>query len=313
MSLVNTSTNKYQDQWESRSSIRTRPRKFIDFSLAGNFFPHDKQVILLLPEIKSFGKKVTQDILIQSLYKYLNDIVTLEAKLFHSVCSKIIDGQLVVNYTSEDKLNAHTIIIDEYYHVYVARDMILQLEQHFTDLAKFDYPKSDSSHAIDTIKNRLPKKYQDIFEIIAVCIFETTLVRELVEFFNSPDVHPSIKYYVNDHMNDEAKHYGFFYNILCHTWNNLPDDYREIIGSNLAEFVKLYLNIESEKQFNKQLLIYYLKDNEAANQLIDQIYHGFDITADIPIVKNVLGVLKKTGIMDFTSVKEQFVLNGLYV
>lgn len=313
MSLIDASTNKYQDQWESRSSIRTRPRKFIDFSLAGNFFPHDKQVILLLPEIKSFGEKVTQEILIQSLYKYLNDIVTLEAKLFYSVCNKIIDGQLIVNYSSQDKLNAHTIIIDEYYHVYVARDMILQLEQHFADLAKFDYPKSDSSHAIDTIKNRLPKKYQDIFEIIAVCIFETTLVRELVEFFNSSDVHPSIKYYVNDHMNDEAKHYGFFYDILCHTWSNLPNDYREIIGGNLAEFVKLYLNIESEKQFNKQLLIYYLKDNETANKLIDKMYHGFDITADIPIVKNVLNVLKKTGIMDFTSVKEQFVLNGLYV
>lgn len=313
MSPIDASTNKYQDQWESRSSIRTRPRKFIDFSLAGNFFPHDKQVILLLPEIKSFGEKVAQEILIQSLYKYLNDIVTLEAKLFYSVCNKIIYDQLVVNYSSQDKLNAHTIIIDEYYHVYVARDMILQLEHHFADLTKFDYPKSDSSHAIDTIKNRLPKKYQDIFEIIAVCIFETTLVRELVEFFNSPDVHPSIKYYVNDHMNDEAKHYSFFYDILCHTWSNLPNDYREIIGCNLAEFVKLYLNVESEKQFNKQLLIYYLKDNETANKLIDKMYHGFDITADIPIVKNVLNVLKKTGIMDFTSVKEQFVLNGLYV
>ena len=313
MSLINQSTNKYQDKWESRSSIRTRPRKLIDFNLAGNFFPHDKQVILLLPEIKSLGEGFAKDILVQSLYKYLNDIVTLESKLFYSVCSKVIDDQLVVNYSSQDKLNAHTVIIDEYYHIYVARDMILQLEQHFTNLTKFDYPMSDSYHAIDTIKNRLPPKYRDMFEIIAVCIFETTLVRELVEFFNSPDVHPSIKYYVNDHMNDEAKHYGFFYDLLCHTWSNLPDDYRNTIGSNLAEFVKLYLNIESEKQFNLQLLNYYLKDHKAANMLIDKMYHGFDITSDIPIVKNVLNVLKTSGIMDFTPVKKQFILNNLYV
>lgn len=313
MSLISAPTNKYQDKWESRSSIRTRPRKFIDFSLPGNFFPHDKQVILLLPEIKALGEKATQDILVQSLYKYLNDIIALETKLFYSVCSKIIDGQVVVDYSSQDKLNAHTIIIDEYYHVYVARDMLLQLEHHFTDLAKFDYPKSDSSHAMDTIKNRLPEKYRDMFEIIAVCIFETTLVRELVELFSGSDVHPSIKHYVNDHMNDESKHYGFFYDMLCHTWNHLPDDYRETIGTHLAEFVKLYLNVESEKQFNQQLLTYYLKDTKIANQLINKMYHGFDITADIPIVKNVLNVLKSSGIMDCAAVKEQFVLHGLYV
>ncbi len=78
MSIVNAPTNKYQDKWESRSSIRTRPRKFIDFSLTGNFFPHDKQVILLLPEIKSLGEKVTQDILVHAMFDFLNNSQTFK-------------------------------------------------------------------------------------------------------------------------------------------------------------------------------------------------------------------------------------------
>ena len=70
---------------------------------------------------------------------------------------------------------------------------------------------------------------------------KTTLIKELAEFFDSKDVHPSIKYYVNDHMNDEARHYGYFYDILCYTWDNLSEDYQQAIGKHLGEFVKLFI------------------------------------------------------------------------
>lgn len=305
--------NKYQDKWESRSSIRTRPRKFIDFNLEGNFFPENKQVLLLLPEVQVFGEAIAKNILLQSLYKYLNDIINLEIKLINSACNKVIYTKQIVEYSIEDKLNLHSIIIDEYYHVYVAQDMLLQLQNHFKDAPKFDFPLSDSFYAVSAISDRLDPKYRDIFEILAVSIFETTLVRELVEFFDSKDVHPSIKYYVNDHMNDEARHYGFFYDLLCHTWNNLPEDYQQNIGKHMADFVKLYLNIDSEKQFNLQLLEHYLKDQDRASMLISKAYHGFDITPEIPIVKNVLKVLKSSGILDSIYVRDGFIQNNLYV
>ena len=41
---TNALLSQYQQKWESRSSIRTRPRKAIDFSLSGYFYPIDKQV-----------------------------------------------------------------------------------------------------------------------------------------------------------------------------------------------------------------------------------------------------------------------------
>ena len=47
----------YQNKWESRSSIRTRPRKSIDFTLLGDFFPREKQILFLLPEIQSLSEQ----------------------------------------------------------------------------------------------------------------------------------------------------------------------------------------------------------------------------------------------------------------
>lgn len=305
--------NPYQDKWESRSSVRTRPRKPIDFNRIGDFFPADKQVLLLLPEIIALGEPIRKKILLQSFYKYLHDIIHLEMQWIYSACNHIIYKKLPIVYSENTKLNAYTVIIDEYYHIYTAYDLITQLHHAFPDVTQLDYAFSDSYNAVVTIKERLDKKYHDVFEIIAVCIFETTLVRELVEYFNHDNLHPSIKYYVNDHMNDEAKHYGFFYDVLCDTWKNLPPIYQKNIGMHLADFVKLYLNIASEKSYNEQLLVWIGQDKENAKIMVDTLYCGFTIAPDIPIVKNVLSVLKKSNILACKYVKHAFQINGLYL
>lgn len=38
----------YTDKWEQRASIRTRPGKFIDFTIPGAFFPEENQPIFWL-------------------------------------------------------------------------------------------------------------------------------------------------------------------------------------------------------------------------------------------------------------------------
>ena len=82
--------------------------------------------------------------------------------------------------------------------------------------------------------------------------------------------------------------------------------YKDAIGKHLASFVKLYLNINSDKSFNLDLLISIINDKDRSRIIIDELYKGFDITPDIPIVKNVLNVLNKAGIMENENVKLSF-------
>ncbi len=308
---TNEYVNTYQKKWETRSSIRTRPRKLIDFTQEGYFFPEDKQPLLLIKEVHELGERTKKEILLKSFYKYLHDIVTLEIKLINSACTKIQYHDLPVHYDDSTKLSTYTILIDEYYHVYIAKDMIFQLENINPKLQTYEYPTSDASNAVTTIKSLLDEKFHDIFEIIAVCIFETTLVRELVEFFQSSSVHPSIKHYVNDHMNDESRHFGFFFDLLCETWEKLDDEYRTAIGSTLADFMTLYLSIESEKHFNTILLGELINDVGLAEKMNNELYKGFIITQDVPIVKNVLSVLRRSKILDHPSVLDGFSKIGL--
>lgn len=296
----------YLQKWESRSSIRSRPRQTIDFTQAGYFFPADKQQLMLDQHIQVLAAEKKRDILLQSFLKYMNDIINLEIHLINTACHKIIYQSLDIEYDEQTKMNAYTVIIDEYYHVLYAREIKQQILLHYEHLSEMDYPISDSYQAVITIKERLDKKYHDVFDIIAVCIFETTLVKELVEFFNSSGVHPSIKYYVQDHMNDESRHYGFFFDLLTETWEKLPETGKEAIGAQIADFVKHYLNIESEKTFNAQLLQSVINDEEQTQAIIARIYHGFDITPELPIVSNVITALKKSAMTSHPSVKAGF-------
>lgn len=296
---------KYQQTWESKSSVRSRPRRVVDFTQKGSFFPLSKQPLFIHDYVQNFPYDTKELLLLYSFLKYLNDIVNIEVKLVNSACFKIIYDNLVINYPDRLKLNAYTVITDEWYHVYNAKDIILQIESKFENLHKISITNSDAERAVYTIKQGLDTQYHDIFEIIAVCIFETTLVKELSEFLNNDDIHPSVRYYVTDHMNDEAKHHGFFLRVLNHTWEGLPKDYRCNIGKKIAEFIKLYLGIDSSKAYSIEVLNHILNDTQAALDIVNSIYDGFSITPELPIVKNILNVLRATGIL-----KDEFVIDG---
>jgi hypothetical protein len=93
---------------------------------------------------------------------------------------------------------------------------------------------------------------------------------------------------------------------MTYLWAELPEDYREAIGSKMGEFVKLYLSVESEKQFNAQVLTRVLSDRERAEAVISTLYEGFDVTSDLPIVKNVLCAFGKAGLLDHPAVRGSF-------
>ncbi|MDF1757736.1 MAG: diiron oxygenase [Legionellaceae bacterium] len=306
-----TKLEQYQLNWESRSSVRTRPRKIIDFNIPGDFFSRDKQALFSLSEISSLNENKSKEILILSLQKYLNDIVQLESKWIYAACNSIIYKKLPINFLDFHQLNACTVIIDEYYHIYIAQDLLLQLRSRYPHLPDLKDTFSDSYHAMVTIKGKLDDGLHDLFEILAVCIFETTLVRELVTYFDGEAIHPSIKHYMNDHMNDEARHFGFFYDLLCYVWGSMSDENKKIIGANLGEFVSIYLNIDGEIRHNKSVLAWVLNDQNKADELVGKLYDGFIISSDIPIVKNVLNVLTKAGILELPYVQQSFKEKGL--
>lgn len=290
--------NPYQKLWEKNSSVRTRSIKSIDFQEKGYFFPPEKQPLVTYDEISSLGEETIQKILLLCFVKYLKDIVELEIKPINEVCNKIFHNELPIQYSEELKLNALTIIIDEYYHVYNAQSILYQLEKGFPYINDYHYPLSDAYSALVNIKNELDPKFRDAFQVIAVSTFETTIVKELIEFFNSEKLHPSVKEYVGDHVNDEAKHFNFFFQLMSYSWSLYDPETKAVIASKLIDFIIQYFSIDSWREFSATILAKTALAPEVAKQIIDELFNNFNVTMDIPIVKSVLMTLKKAGIAD---------------
>src|SRR5260364_306264 len=53
-----------------------------------------------------------------------------------------------------------------------------------------------------------------------------------------------------------------------------------------------------------------LQDAKQSSAIVEDLYKGFEISPDIPMVKNVLSVLKKAGVLDNRHVKAGFQAMG---
>ena len=141
---------------------------------------------MLNEEVSKLGEESKRFILLQSLYKYLNDIISLENKMIIKACDDLTNNKIKqISFPFEFKKNAYTVIIDEYYDIFLAQMLTEQLDENFKylNLQRDNFPIADSVYSVEKVLEILDSKYHSLFKLFAVCIFETTLIRELVEFF----------------------------------------------------------------------------------------------------------------------------------
>lgn len=289
---------EYQKNWEQRCLIKNGSRLIIDFTDSDNFFPLMKQPYLEDFRINFLSKAEVDDILLLSFFKHLLDITGLEINLINKACNSIIFDTLPIKFPEKTKLNTYTIIIDEYYHAYQAQDIILQIKEQFPVVNTFKFGESDASKAFNDVINELPNDYHEIFLLICVCVFETTLVGELTELFNKPNVKNDVKRYIRGHISDEARHFKFFRDLLEYTWQNLSPKQKSTILPKLNLFLKKYFSINSWRDFNLHCLSLYTDDLKICEDVISDYYDNFTVTEEIPVVKKLLNNLRSIGLVD---------------
>ena len=59
----------------------------------------------------------------------------------------------------------------------------------------------------------------------------------------------------------------------------------------------LFFNVSASDLNNDELTYEWHLDEKKAADIVGQLYKGFDVTPDVPIVKNVLNVLRKSNIL----------------
>jgi hypothetical protein len=288
-----------QQKWEQSASVRCKPRIVFDKEDKGYWFPLAKQLLSLHPDVRELGDEALTYLLTQSLYRYSNEISIIETKIISQVIISAITDTSGIVFNSEQKLDLYTIMVDEAYHAYVAYDAMLQI-QKYTGIEPLPLPGSiEIEYAINEAIDKLPSQYHETFKFIAICLAENTLTKEIVSMLGQNETHPFFQRMINDHFSDETRHSGLFFKLLQQIWVSIDDDCKNNIAHVLPGFINSYLSVTIQINFEKTILVSMGFKKEHADQiLVDTYGDHFQITAHHPMLKNILDVMRKAGVLD---------------
>jgi hypothetical protein len=288
----------FADAWESRATIRTRPRRLLenDDKL---IYPLSRQPLVLsetflreCPEQRDFA-------LVQTLYKFINDVVIFETEIVDKTARSIAKNRFAVAFPLACRYDARTVVVDEDYHALVAMDFMQQTVA-MTGIAPIELPDEiELSRAIPAAIALAPEHLRSAVELICVAIAENTVTGDVAAFAKDNTVKQSIKGLMADHLLDEGRHSGFWSRMVRIYWHTASEDDRQCIAQILPVFIGHYLTNDIQKTFDFHL-IDALRISDAAHQSLKNEVSGlaFPINRHHPLVANIVRFFRNSSLLD---------------
>jgi hypothetical protein len=294
----------FADAWESRATIRTRPRRMLenDDKL---IYPLSRQPLVLnetflreCPEQRDFA-------LVQTLYKFINDVVIFETEIVDKTARSIAKNRFAVAFPFACRYDAMTVVVDEDYHALVAMDFMQQTIA-LTGIAPMVLPDEiELSRAIPAAVALAPERLRSPVELSCVAIAENTVTGDVAAFAKDDTVKQSIKGLMADHLLDEGRHSGFWARLVRIYWHTASEDDRHCIAQILPVFIGHYLTNDIQKSFDLRL-IESLQISETARQALKREVSGlaFPINRHHPLVANIVRFFRSSSLLDSPCVQD---------
>jgi hypothetical protein len=288
----------FADAWESRATIRTRPRRMLenDDKL---IYPLSRQPLVLsetflreCPEQRDFA-------LVQTLYKFINDVVIFETEIVDKTARSIAKNRFAVEFPFACRYDAMTVVVDEDYHALVAMDFMQQTIA-MTGIGAIELPDEiELSRAIPAAVALAPEHLRSAVELICVAIAENTVTGDVAAFAKDDTVKQSIKGLMADHLLDEGRHSGFWARLVRIYWHTASADDRKCIAQILPVFIGHYLTNDIQKSFDFRL-IDALQITDAARQALKSEVSAlaFPINRHHPLVANIVRFFHSSSLLE---------------
>ncbi|KAF1012102.1 MAG: hypothetical protein GAK32_00403 [Pseudomonas fluorescens] len=285
------------DDWERRASIRTRPRRLLedDDKL---IFPLSRQPLVLGATFVERCPQWRDFVLLQTFYKFINDVVIFETAIVDSTARRIAKNQFGVPFAPACRYDAMTVVIDEDYHALVALDFMQQAVA-MTGIEPLALSgKIELSHALPAALPLAPEHLRDAVELIAVAIAENTVTGDVAAFARDNSVKQSVRGLMADHLSDEGRHATFWTQLVCNYWQTAGEADREAIAPTLPVFLTHYLTHDLQKAFDLQLIEHLDVSPDIRHALKHEVRTmSFPIHHQHPLLANIIGFLKHSGLL----------------
>ena len=299
-----------QNVWERKSLVRSQSRRLIG-EVEGDYFPPKLQWLCQDSYIGSLGKEAINFILVQTLYKFLSDIAFLENEVVASTVLKVVFNNIPIKVDWDTRLTLMTVVVDETYHSYASLDYMKQIQEKTRIMPLPFSNRTAISRAIQFTKLKLAEQYHSLFELIAVCLAENSITKEVFYLASENGTNQFFKDIMNDHFSDEARHSVIFQHLLKKIWSEIEEESKEVLGNILPIFIKQFLSVEPVNEFNEQILEALKIDKTKTKEILEATTAKYPVTKDRLMVKNIIQCIQKAHILDHPSIKKIFLAEGL--
>lgn len=288
----------FADAWESRATIRTRPRRMLenDDKL---IYPLSRQPLVLSETFLRECPQQRDFALVQTLYKFINDVVIFETEIVDKTARSIAKNRFALTFPFACRYDAMTVVVDEDYHALVAMDFMQQTVA-MTGIAPIDLPDEiELSRAIPAAVALAPEHLRSAVELICVAIAENTVTGDVAAFAKDDTVKQSIKGLMADHLLDEGRHSGFWSRMVRIYWHTASETDRECIAQILPVFIGHYLTNDIQKSFDFRL-IDALQISDVTRHALKSEVSGlaFPINRHHPLVANIVRFFHSSSLLD---------------
>lgn len=293
----------FADAWEERATIRTRPRRLVEDDQR-LIFPLSRQPLVLGATFQRECPQLRDFVLVQSLYKFINDVVIFETEIVDRTARRIAKDRFAVRFPFACRYDAMTVVVDEDYHALVAMDF-LQQTIALTGVEPIALPQEiELSRAIPAALAQVPEDLRDAVELICVGIAENTLTDDVAAFARDDSVKPSVKGLMADHLLDEGRHSSFWARLTRIYWQAASEADRQAIADVLPVFLRQYLTNDIQQAFD-HALIAALPVTETVRQALREETQGlaYPINHQHPLLGNILRFFRASSMLESACVQ----------
>ena len=288
----------FADAWENRATIRTRPRRVLEDD-ERLIYPLSRQPLVLSETFLRECPQQRDFALVQTLYKFINDVVIFETEIVDKTARSIAKNRFAVTFPFACRYDAMTVVVDEDYHALVAMDFMQQTVA-MTGIEPIQLPDEiELSRAIPAAVALAPEHLRSAMELICVAIAENTVTGDVAAFARDDTVKPSIKGLMADHLLDEGRHSSFWARMVRIYWHTASAADRETIAQILPVFIGHYLTNDIQKTFDLRLIDALPVSETTRRSLRDEMAGlAFPINRHHPLVGNIVKFFHNSSLLD---------------
>ena len=298
-------------EWSKKAWVRSTDLPTFHLNKIGYYFKPSLVPISLHPLVAKESPEIEEKLQVQHLYGYLDATEVLETDIINRGLLNLIRGNTPLNIPSDLLEEAYKIYTDEGFHALESYKLKKNIEiltnEPFVPLST---PPTNVV-LLEEALNKVSEEYYNLAHLIACCVNETLISGNLLQA-NDPLLNPSIRFYIESHARDEAKHHLFFTHLFNVIWSHLLQHERKKISMILPLFIKSFLSINFSAVRNNLFRVGF-SQNEV-EEIIQDSYLQKDINEALnKSSKATLRIFAQNGVFNISSVRDCFINEGFTI